>query len=53
VEEFVSDGGFANSIKEYLYRFLGNLSTKYIMVKVVEIVEVFSDNFIVWLFTRG
>jgi hypothetical protein len=36
------DGGFANSIKKYLYRFLGNLSTNYTMVEVVETVEVLS-----------
>jgi hypothetical protein len=42
VEVSDSGGGFANSIKEYLHRFLVNLSTKYSMVEVVEIVEVLS-----------
>jgi hypothetical protein len=40
MEVIVCGGGFANGITEYLHQFLGNLSTKYSMVDVVEIVEV-------------
>jgi hypothetical protein len=42
VEAFVCGGGFTNSIKEYLHRFILILSTKYGLVEVVEIVEVVS-----------